>query len=431
MDNNRFKNFTGHAMKPLQNLRRILVSTLLFGLLPLAVFAQNDLQYMRPYSKDGIDVFEPSKKDTVQYEGFKVRIGGAFTQQWQSLIQSTKGIDPTTGTTFALANIGPGFNLAEANLNIDAQLADGVRLHMVTYLSTQHHTDTWVKGGYLQVDKLPMFHSEEIDNIMQYLRFKVGHMEINYGDGHFRRTDAGNAMYNPFIGNYLMDAFTTEVGGEAYLMNSGAIAMLGVTGGQLHPSVLNPDSRAPSIYGKIGYDNHAGNDAFRFRLTGSIYHNNYYTNLYNGDRAGSRYYNVMANDAWAGRVVPAFTNGFTSIMINPYIKYQGLEIFGLYENANEMKTSQKVNQYSIEGVYRFGSYENLYIGARYNVVKGDLVANTNVTVERTQISAGWFMTKNVLAKIGYTYQTYKDYPLNNLYHGAKFHGVTIEAVLGF
>ena len=24
-------------------------------------------------------------------------------------------------------------------------------------------------------------------------------------------------MYNPFVGNYILDAFTTEVGGELYL----------------------------------------------------------------------------------------------------------------------------------------------------------------------------------------------------------------------
>ena len=39
-------------------------------------------------------------------------------------------------------------------------------------------------------------------------------MEINYGDAHFRRSDNGNAIYNPFVGNYIMDAFTTEIGGE-------------------------------------------------------------------------------------------------------------------------------------------------------------------------------------------------------------------------
>ena len=52
---------------------------------------------------------------------------------------------------------------------------------------------------------------------MQIATLRVGHFEINYGDAHFRRTDNGNAIYNPFVGNYIMDAFTTEIGGEVYL----------------------------------------------------------------------------------------------------------------------------------------------------------------------------------------------------------------------
>ena len=63
---------------------------------------------------------------------------------------------------------------------------------------------------------------------------RVGHMEINYGDAHFRRSDNGNAMYNPFVGNYILDAFTTEIGAEVYARSNGLIAMLGATGGEVH-----------------------------------------------------------------------------------------------------------------------------------------------------------------------------------------------------
>jgi hypothetical protein len=46
-----------------------------------------------------------------------------------------------------------------------------------------------------------------LETLMKYVALKVGHFEINYGDAHFRRTDNGNAMYNPFVGNLIMDAF--------------------------------------------------------------------------------------------------------------------------------------------------------------------------------------------------------------------------------
>ncbi len=42
-----------------------------------------------------------------------------------------------------------------ANLDMNIQLAQGIRVNLVTYLSTRHHNDTWVKGGYLPVDASP------------------------------------------------------------------------------------------------------------------------------------------------------------------------------------------------------------------------------------------------------------------------------------
>lgn len=113
-----------------------------------------------------------------------------------------------------LASLINGFNRAMANLNIDVQLEDGIRMNPTMYLSTRHHEETWVKGGYVQFDKLPFFKSNVIDNIMKSFTIKLGDYEVDYGDQHFRRSDGGSAIYNPFIENYIMDEFATEIGGE-------------------------------------------------------------------------------------------------------------------------------------------------------------------------------------------------------------------------
>jgi hypothetical protein len=49
-----------------------------------SMFAQQpDIQYYRPWNKDGINVFEPSKTaEQPAYTGFKLRIGGSFTQDY-------------------------------------------------------------------------------------------------------------------------------------------------------------------------------------------------------------------------------------------------------------------------------------------------------------------------------------------------------------
>ena len=154
-----------------------------------------------------------------------------------------------------------GFNLATANLIIGAQLADGIYVNLEDYMSARHHNEFWVKGGYIQLDKLPMFGNPQwfTDNFT----VRVGDMEVNYGDAHFYRTDSANGIYNPFVGENIMDAFATEVAGEFYYKPSnGIIAMLGLSGGLLNSDVkvfVDPNtgdtiSRKPSIYGKLGYD---------------------------------------------------------------------------------------------------------------------------------------------------------------------------------
>ena len=56
---------------------------------------------------------------------------------------------------------------------------------------------------------------------MKYATIKIGQMENNDGDAHFRRSDNGNSLVNPFVGNNIMDAFITEMGMEVYYNRGG------------------------------------------------------------------------------------------------------------------------------------------------------------------------------------------------------------------
>ena len=49
-------------------------------------------------------------------------------------------------------------------------------------MASHHHYETWVKGGYVQVDKVGFLKSEWLDKVWKNLTLKAGHMEINYGD---------------------------------------------------------------------------------------------------------------------------------------------------------------------------------------------------------------------------------------------------------
>ncbi|MEO2063696.1 MAG: hypothetical protein ABGW97_11995 [Christiangramia sp.] len=417
-----------------------LFSAILLSLatIPLTAQTQRDLDNYRQPDQRGVNDFEAVKDSTTSYDGVHVRIGGASTLQFQALDHENSGAEGTP----VLQEIGDNFNLATANLDLDVVLYDGVRMHLRTYLSSQHHTETYVKGGYIQIDKLNFISQGFAEDLMNHVRVKIGHMENNYGDAHFRRTDNAMSLHNPFIGNYLMDSFTTEVGAEVYYFSNGWIGMLGLTNGKLNQAVTRPETTSPSFLAKFGYDDYISDD-FRFRLTGSIYHTNQTGSayLYSGDRAGSRYYNVFtdvdgAGDGFrAGRINPDLKNEMTSVMINPFFKVGGLEFFGIYENAKGKRStetdSRTWNQYSGELIYRFGETEDFYLGTRYNVVDGTLVSGENVSVNRFQLGAGWFMTKNILMKAEYVNQKYNDYPVTDIHNDGKFNGFMVEAAIAF
>ena len=458
-------------MKTISRFR--LVSIVLLTLFALKAMAQQPaIQYFRHYDKRGINVFEPTKEDSVVYDGFKLRFGAGFTQNFQSLKHSTKG-ESTPGTVIPLYAMRSGFQLAQANFNIDAQLADGVSLNLISYMASHHHNEFWVKGGYLKVEKVTFLNSEFMNKLWKNLTLKVGHMEVNYGDAHYRRSDGGNTFWNPWVDNNIMDEFTTEIGGELYWQNKSFIVMASMTDGEIQGNVADPakpaSKRAPSFIGKIGYDKQF-NDNFRFRLTGSAYttKSSISNTIFGGDRTGSNYQYVMevatpaptlTGNAFSGRFNPGFRDNVTAFMINPFVKYSGLEVFGTFEfskgsnafengeggqtwdNGQPLKVDdRKANQTAIEALYRFGKTENFYLGARYNKVSATIPfgqsasaqgTNSDITIDRTSIGAGWFVTKSILLKGEYVNQNYSGYPTSDRFFKANFKGFVVQGAIAF
>ena len=117
--------------------------------------------------------------------------------------------------------------------------------------------------------------------------------------------------------------------------------------------------------GKLGVDRQVNKD-LRVRLTGSMYKTDKAMSdtLYSGDRAGSRFYYVLENTAAtesaqkdSGLLDPGFKNKVTAFQMNPFVKFRGLELFGVLERAKgraATETSTRVwNQYALDTVYRF------------------------------------------------------------------------------
>ena len=407
----------------------------------------NDLQYYRPSGQAGISMFEVPKaaygpRDGVEvnvpFDGLTVHVGGDFAIQFQGLSQSN---DSTN-----LVDLAPNFALPTANFNVDVQIADGMRMHLRTYLSSRHHTEAYVKGGYFQVDNLDFLQEDFLSGVMDVARFRFGMDEINYGDTHFRRSDNAAVMYNPFVGNYLMDAFTTEPFAEATVLSNGLVGVAGITNGRLNQRPLSGDNGV-AVYGKLGYDRQVS-EMLRARLTGSVYHSTSEGTrdyLYGGDRAGARYYNVLEviGEERPSDFLPRFNPGFphqTAFQINPFAQYQvaesvGVEVFGVVERSiGGPEGAGAFTQLGGELLLRLGPAQDFYLGGRFNTVNGDAVEDgPDQEVRRFNVGGGWFLTNNVLAKLEYVSQSYdgEGYVGNAKYEGAEFSGVVLEAAISF
>lgn len=368
--------------------------------------------------------FEAAKLDNSSFEKMEVKVGGDFALQLQSLSHSA-GVE--------LIDLESNVNLPTANMSITTTLAPGVQLYMNTFLSSRHHNETWVEGGYLTMDNLPFLPAAE--NIMEYLTIKAGVFNPNYGDGHFYRSNNGSVLNNPFVGNWIMDAYTTNPGVEFLYRNNGIIALIGTNNGRLNYGRGNDIWQELVFNWKVGYDKELSDD-FRVRATLSGYHvpdGHSGAYLWGGDRAGARYYQVMetvaaegADNFRSGRWDPSSGQSqMTSLMANVFVQFNGLEVFGIYETMNGMRrgADQNYTQIALQALYRINDF---YIGTRYNAVDN----NSGSTVTRMNFGGGWTMVENVLVKLDYVNQSYSG-PAHGDIDGGKFNGLVLEAAISF
>ncbi len=124
-------------------------------------------------------------------------------------------------------------------------------------------------------------------------------------------------------------------------------------------------------------------------------------------------------------------------MINPFVKFKGLEFFGTYEMAQGRTIVEKkirnTTQYARDLIYRFpANKENFWIGVRYNYMTNILLGNsTNVTISHAAGSLGWFVTKNIMAKVKYMNQQYKNFMSTDIRSRGNFNGFMLEASIEF
>lgn len=380
-------------------------------------------------------------KSTEPFGGVSLKLGGSFAITFQALDHSNTAVERMVDgkDVNELADLRAGVNLPTANLNLDVQLGRGINMKLESYMSSRNHNDFWVKGGYVSMDASPV-DLPFLNNLMEFTTVRVGMYEPNYGDAQYRRSDNANTIRNPFVENYILDAFTTEPGADVMLRLGNAFVIGGLTTGENKGDVkVGAIEAKPAFLAKAGYDRKFGEDA-RFRLSGSVYTNSSSPGgtLYAGDRTGSNYWGVVDNTAAVaftnGRINPAFRNEVKAYQINPFIKLGAVEAFAVIEKASGRASTETarrdISQYAADVVYRLFN-DRLYAAVRYNTVKGDWDQQTDLTVSRATIAGGWFVTPNMLTKIEYVRQNYDGFAATDIRNGAKFDGLVIQGAIAF
>ncbi len=368
--------------------------------------------------------FEYPQLDDATFDKVKVKVGGDFALQLQALDHEAP---------VELIDLKNNFNLPTANLNITADLAPGIQLYINNYMSSRHHNDAWVEGGHLIIDKFPFLPSSH--NLMNYFTIKAGVMMPNYGDAHFFRSNNADVMDNPFVGNWIMDAYTTNPGLEIMYRNNGILALVGTNNGRMNYGRGNDIGEDLVFNWKLGYDNYIA-DNLRLRATVSGYHvgeGHSGSTLWDGDRAGARYYYVMqteeaeSDNFRSGRWSPGSGQSqMNSYMANIFLQFHGLELFGVYENMNGVKreNDQHFTQTALQAIYNIGDF---YVGTRINKVDN----NEGSAVNRFNVGGGWYMVENhVLVKLDYVNQEYTGSAHEEIARGS-FKGMVLEAAISF
>lgn len=382
--------------------------------LSLIVFLVSGLTFAKQFEKDKINPDD--------FQEMKVKVGGDFAIQMQSIEHSADS---------ALFDLKKNINLPTASLKLTADLAPGIQMYLNTYLSSRHHNEAWVEGGYLTIDQLPFL--ESADRVMEYVTIKAGVMMPNYGDAHFYRSTNADVSENPFVGNWIMDAYTTNPGIEVMFRSEGIFAMVGANNGRVNYGRGNDIGDDLVFNWKLAYDKDINDDlSARVSLSGFHVgegHSGAY--LWDGDRAGARYYNVMqmasaeSDNFRSGRWSPGSGQSeMDSYMANLFVQFKDLEVFGIYETMDGVKkgSDQEFTQVAVQAIYNIGAF---YFGGRYNMVEDG--GDSEVT--RINIGGGWDMTDNVVIKLDYVNQEYKGSA--HSFGEGEFDGIVVEAAISF
>lgn len=444
-------------MNTLTRILRSFVFLLVLGALPLSAVAQDQPAWMEQDQEDQARLDRPELS-----EENPVKIGIQAVGGLQLLDHSN---DPGS-----LRDIEGGFQNAAGNMTFDARITDGIDVYAELYLSSPNHVgDVFDREGYLYVDYLPEDLFGSVNKIFKYVDLKAGHMELNFGDEHFFRSDVAQVGNNPLFGNYIIDANTIGVGAELYGDLGPLTAMIGYNSGATTGDFT--DGRRNAWLGKLAYGELDG----PLRLSGSIYtvdqsrngpgfpFGGSSSNMFAGNFSGSRYQAVWEGSPTAGQLTLGGGQDVTAYQFDarakplPNLTVSGLLGFfqdddtnGFFVAPQQGRTGDDGNP-TAEWTYygataQYYLADPFYVAVRYNAASASTLGtpqnedrSSDGVVQRFQAGFGLEIVPDQLVfKTEYVNQWASDFAPGekslrglDLATDPKFYGVTAEVAVSF
>jgi hypothetical protein len=296
-----------------------------------------------------------------------------------------------------------------------------------------------------------------VNKIFRYVDLKAGHMELNFGDQHFFRSDVAQVGNNPLFGNYIVDANTIGVGAELYGDLGPLTAMIGYNSGSTTGDFT--DGRRNAWLGKLAYGELDG----PVRLSGSVYRVNQSrngtgfpaggssSNMFAGNFSGSRYQAVWEGSPTAGQLTLGAGQDVTAYQFDarvkplPALTLSGL--FGVFEDAdlNGNASGSPTSEWTYYGATaQYYLADPFFVAARYNAASASTLQDNDSDgiVQRFQVGFGLEIVPDQLVfKTEYVNQWANDFapgqkvlgrnPGVDLATEPKFYGVVAEVAVSF
>ena len=123
-------------------------------------------------------------------------------------------------------------------------------------------------------------------------------------------------------------------------------------------------------------------------------------------------------------------------MINPFVKVGGVELFGNIETMTGAAAERAEPAHPATSSWVKASTASPTTSstsaAATTPSNGQLAGITNdITVKRSQVGGGWFVTPNVLSRSSASARTTRTFPTTDIRNGGKFQGFMVEGVVAF